>query len=134
MSEIRLQSDIARKYSELFPLKRGQLFHVSNERNNALQAMQARSIGIFPGVSDFIYFEMNLFLGMEVKEPGTRHKREHIEQQVAWGRTLESQGGVWRLVRTVKEAISCINLDFQGLTIEEVETMLKNVKTKTILF
>lgn len=134
MSEIRLQSDIARKYSELFPLKRGQLFHVSNERNNALQAMQARSIGIFPGVSDFIYFEMNLFLGMEVKEPGTRHKREHIEQQVEWGRTLESQGGVWRLVRTVEEAISCIELDFQGLTIKEVETMLKNVKTKTILF
>lgn len=134
MSEIRLQSEIARKYSELFPLKRGQLFHVSNERNNALQAMQARAIGIFPGVADFIYLDFKLIVGIEIKEPGTRHKREHIEQQLEWARILESQGGVWRLARTVKEAICCTELDFQGLTIKEVEQMLENVKTKTIQF
>ncbi len=143
MSEIRLQSEIARKFSELFPIKRGQLFHVSNERNNVMQAMQARAIGIFPGVADFLYFQSlysnpnaggtNL-IAIEVKEPGTRHKREHIEQQLEWARILESQGGTWRLVRSVKEAICCTELNFQGLTIQEVEIMLKNVDTKTILF
>ena len=147
MSEIRLQSEIARKFSELFPFKRGQLFHVSNERNNAMQAMQARAIGIFPGVADFLYFvktdnpigsfNRNIsttIVAIEVKEPGTRHKREHIEQQLEWARILENQGGTWRLVRSVKEAICCTELDFQGLTIQEVEIMLKNVDTKTILF
>lgn len=148
MSEIRLQSEIARKFSELFPLKRGQLFHVSNERNNAMQAMQARAIGIFPGVADFLYFqkkpgfEVNgvdvkssiYLIAIEVKEPGTRHKREHIEQQLEWARILKNQGGTWRLVRSVEEAICCTELNFQGLTIQEVEIMLKNVDTKTIKF
>lgn len=144
MGETRLQSKMAQKYSELFPNKRGQLFHVSNERNNKLQAIQARSIGIFPGVSDFIYFEPNflrenvifgtIMVGIEVKESGTRHSRDHIEQQLEWARILESQGGTWRLVRTVEELISCTQLDFKGLTIKDVEKMLENVKTKTIKF
>lgn len=142
MSEIKLQSDIAREFSVRYPNKRGQLFHVSNERNNPVQAMQARSIGIFPGVADFLYFEKSFhtdhpsvfMVGLEVKEPGTRHKREHIEQQLEWGRILERQGGIWRLVRTVEEAISCTELDLKGLTIQEVEKMLENTKTKTIQF
>ena len=54
MSEIKLQSDIAREISVRYPNLRGQFFHVSNERKSQNQAFQARSIGIFPGVSDFI--------------------------------------------------------------------------------
>lgn len=143
MSEIKLQSDIAREFSVRYPNKRGQLFHVSNERNNPIQAMQARSIGIFPGVADFLFFDgfdRGIFRGLirlvaiEVKEPGTRHKREHIEQQLEWARILESQGGTWRLVRSVKEAICCTEMNFQGLTIQEVEIMLKNTENKTIQF
>lgn len=144
MSEVKIQSDITRKFSELYPLKRGQLFHVSNERNNKIQAFQARSIGIFPGVSDFIYFDKFhprengtpcvLIVGIEVKEPGSRHEVDKVERQVDWGEILESQGGVWRLCRTTEEAISCTELNFKGLTTKEVREMLKSVKTKTIKF
>lgn len=134
MSEIKLQSDIARKFSELFPLKRGQLFHVSNERNNKIQAFQARAIGIFPGVSDFIYFELIALVGIEIKEPGSTHKREHIEQQIEWAEILEAQGGVWRLCTNVEDAISCTELNFKGLTIADVKELLKTQKTKTIKF
>lgn len=142
MSELRLQSEIAREFSVLFPSKRGQLFHISNERNNQKQAFQARAIGIFPGVADLIYFEKEhsvdcigtIVVAIEIKEPGSRHKREHIEQQIEWAKTLEQNGGVWRLVRTVKEAICCTQLDFQGLTIQEVEIMLKTSNLKSILF
>jgi hypothetical protein len=142
MSEIKLQSDIARKHSELFPLKRGQLFHVSNERNNKVQAFQARSIGIFPGVSDFIFFERiyvdwgdaTIIVGIEIKEPGSRHERSHIEQQVEWAEILEAQGGIWRLCTNVEDAISCTKLMYRGLTIADVKEMLKIQKTKTIKF
>ena len=176
MSEQKLQSDIVRKFSELYPEKRGQLFHVSNERNHQKQALMAQSIGIVPGVSDLIYVEgltsdtkLNLLniiskfvedkssqlemfsvlckelnLGklklLELKAPGTRHKVEHIESQIAWGKTMRSIGNDWRLIRSTKEAIHFIEyMGFdEGLTIEDVENILlenkNNKNNKTIKF
>lgn len=145
MSEIRLQSDITRRFSELFPLKRGQLFHVSNERNNQIQVFQARAIGVFPGVCDFLFIDKTpeikgyltsstILVGIEVKEPGSYHKREHIEQQIEWAEILEANGGTWRLCRSVEEAISCTQLNFKGLTIENVKELLKSTKNKNIRF
>lgn len=142
MSEIKLQSDIAREFSVRYPNKRGQFFHVSNERNNKIQAFQAKSIGVFPGVADFLYFEKSQFtdfnssfiVAIEVKEPGSRHEVEQIERQIEWAEILESQGGIWRLCRSVDEAISCTQMDFKGLTIADVKEMLKSIKTKSIKF
>jgi hypothetical protein len=139
MSEIKLQSDIVREFSRLYPQKRGQLFHVSNERNNKIQAFQARAIGIFTGVCDFLFMEgfgmagIEL-IGIEIKEPGSYHKREHIEQQVKWAKTLVNCGGYWRLCRSVEEAISCTEFNLKGLTIQDVEKMLSEQKTKSIKF
>lgn len=144
MSEIKLQSDIAREFSVRYPNKRGQFFHVSNERNNKIQAFQAKSIGVFPGVADFLFFDSfddrGIFRGVvkliaiEVKEPGSRHEVEQIERQIEWAEILESQGGIWRLCRSVDEAISCTQMDFKGLTIADVKEMLKSIKTKSIKF
>lgn len=145
MSEIRLQSDMARKFSELYPKKKGQLFHISNERSNQTKAFQAASIGIINGVSDFIYFDLfhpkengsksTLVLGLEVKEPnGGYHDKDHVRSQLKWGKTLEKNGGIYRIVRTVEELISCTEGNYTGLTIEEVEVMLDSNKNKTIKF
>lgn len=142
MSEQRLQSDIVRKFSELYPYKKGQLFHVANERNSSKQAFIAQSIGIVPGVSDLIYFECNFTLdlsmkGIELKTPNSRHKVEHIKVQLNWGKTLEKNGGHWRLCRSVKEAIYFIDsMGYdEGLTIEDVEKMIQeNGNKKTIKF
>lgn len=142
MTELQLQSEIARKFSELFVNKRGQLFHVSNERNNKIQAYQAKSIGIINGVSDFLYFEKEheinclgtILIGIEVKVPGSRHLIEHIKQQIQWGEILESNGGVYRVVTTVHQAISCTQLDFKGLDITTIKQMISSTKAKTIKF
>ena len=148
MSEIRLQSDIVRRFSELYPEKRGQLFHVANERNHKLQAFQAKAIGIFSGVSDLIYFnekpneigtfsrEKNTFmLGLEVKEPGKSHKKDHIECQIDWGRTLERNGGKWVLSTSVESAIEATLGNYSNcLSISDVEELLKKDKLKTIKF
>lgn len=135
MSEEKLQSDIAVRFSQLYPGKRGQLFHVSNERNNKIQAYRARAIGIVPGVADFVYFDRNRKVATELKVPGSRHDRQQIEVQVLWGEVWESQGGMWRLCRTVDEAINCYKgLKSFGLTILDVKRMLKQQMTKTIKF
>ena len=134
MSEIKLQSDIVRKFSELYPEKRGQLFHVPNERNNQAQVWKAKSIGIFSGVSDLFFIDF-INVGIELKEVNSRHKISHINQQMEWAKILESKGGVWRLCRTVDEAIKCTEHNYQGLTISQVEEMiLDNGTKKTIKF
>lgn len=135
MTEDQLQSAIVRKFSELYPEKRGQLFHVSNERNHKLQAIQARSKGIFPGVSDLIYFDTSpmyriKFIGIELKVPGSRHKFHTIEQQMEWGQVLEKNGGNWRLCQTVDEAISCTEGELKGLTVNKVKDILVKYKDK----
>lgn len=140
--EEALQSDIVRTFSELYPERRGQLFHVPNQRNHKLQAFKARSIGIFPGVSDLIYYESNgvgeiMVKGIEVKLPNSTHKVDHVEQQLEWAKIFESKGGEWRICTSVNGAIDfiecCINRE--NLTVKDVEFILKNNKRKkTIKF
>lgn len=145
MSEIQLQSKIAQTISVRFPKLKGQFFHISNERNNKVQAFQARSIGIVPGVSDFLFMELlysdqelgTKLTGIEVKDPGSYHDVDHVKQQVKWGKTLERCGGRWFLVVSVEEAVKAVTGDYEGLKgITEVEQMLANnpIKNKSIRF
>lgn len=132
--EEKLQSDIAIKFSQDYPEKSGQLFHVSNERNNKIQAYKARSIGIVPGVADFIFISKKFNVATELKQPGSRHLVAKVMKQVQWAKVWEREGNIWRLCRTVDEAISCYNGNFKGMTRQEVKKLLKSVKTKTIKF
>lgn len=134
MSEEKLQSDIAVAFSQRYPNKRGQLFHVSNERNNKIQAYRAKAIGIVAGVADFVFFSENFNVATELKVPGSRHEVEHIKTQMWWGEIWEKQGGIWRLCRTVEEAMSCYEGDFKGLTLGDLNSYFKNYKKRTIIF
>ena len=141
MSEIKLQSDIAREISVRYPNLRGQFFHVSNERKSQNQAFQARSIGIFPGVSDFILFYWSeeeyriKLLGIEVKEPNSFHKKEHIQQQYEWGCILEDCGGRYFVVRSVLDCIQVIEENYENvLCLSDISEMIKECKGKNIKF
>lgn len=134
MREDVLMMDIARTFSERYPKKRGQLFHVSNERNNPTQAFRARAIGIVPGVADFIFFSKKFDVATEIKVPGSRHQKAKVRQQARWGELWEKKGKIWRLCTTVEQAIACYNGDFQGYTVEEVYDLLSWTNTKTIKF
>lgn len=133
-SEEQLQSGVAIKFSQLHPEKSGQLFHVSNERNNKIQAFKARSIGIIPGVADMLFFSSKFNVATELKTPGSRHEVSRILKQIQWAEVWEREGNIWRLCTTIEEAISCYNGDFKGKTIKEVKKLIKNIKTKTIKF
>lgn len=135
MSEEKLQSDIVREFSELYPEKRGQLFHVPNERITASQKLKAKSIGVFSGVSDLIYIGCNV-KALELKVKGSYHKVNHILQQLEWGQHLETLGHDFKFILSVEDAINFINEKHnQGLTTEQVREMLKNNgNKKTIRF
>ena len=137
MSEEKLQSDIVRRFSELYPYKKGQLFHVANERAHQLQAFKAKSIGIVGGVSDLIYVCIFGIKCLEIKSYGSRHSISHLIRQVEWGKTIEEVGHQWRLIRTTQEAIHFINgASYKvGLTTKEVEQLIEeNGNKKTIKF
>lgn len=130
-SEEKLQSDIVRKFSELYPLKRGQLFHVPNERITASQKLKAKSIGVFSGVSDLIYIGDLIVKCLELKAPNSYHKVSHVRQQVEWGKTMESIGNYWKIITSEKDAISFINGNYNdGLSVEQVEKMLNEAESK----
>lgn len=136
MNEKQLSFQIVREITNIQPEKRKQLFHVSNERNSKEQAFEAKAIGIIPGVSDFLYFERDMpLIGMEIKVPGSFHKVDHIISQIEWGEVLEQQGGVWRLITNVNDAVRLIvGKDFTaGKTTQMMRELLsKNGNKKTI--
>jgi len=148
MIEDRLLSDSVRLFSERYPDKRGQLFHVSNERNNQRQAMMAKAKGIFNGISDLLFFDEMpritggiyasklgiLLIGIELKVQGSKHDKQTVLNQVSWGETLEAQGGVWRLCMSAEDAVSCTELNFKGLTTSDVRKLLESTTTQTITF
>jgi hypothetical protein len=134
MREEKLQSLIATEFSQKHPEKSGQLFHVSNERNNKIQAFKARSIGIIPGVADFIFFSKDFNIATELKIKGSRHEVARVKKQLQWAKVWEKEGNVWRLCTTVDEAISCYEGNYKGMTRKQVKQKLKGVKTKTIQF
>lgn len=136
MREERLQSDIAVAFSQRYPKKKGQLFHVSNERNSVKQAYRAKAIGIVAGVADFLFISKKLNAALELKVPGSRHEVAKVRKQIWWGKLWESKGkkNHWRLCRTVEEALSCCEGNLQGMTLKEVEKFLNSVTTKTIKF
>jgi len=134
MSEAKLQSDIVRKFSELFPEKRGQLIHVPNERITKYQRLTAKGLGVFNGVSDLVFFDTNIVYCLELKAPGTNHKVLHLQQQVDWGKTMESIGNRWRIITTLEDALKFMGGKEAGLKTEEVQLMLNNTKNKNIKF
>ena len=134
-----LQKDIAVAHSQRYPLKYGQLFHISNERANIKQAFIARAIGIVSGVADFLFIDKRFQVATELKVSGNRYKVSSVKKQIWWGKVWEKQGtkkkpNVWRLCTTVEQALSCYEGEFKGMTIEEAEAFVNSVKTASIKF
>jgi|SRR5699024_6708680 len=134
MTEERLQSEIVKRYSEIFGAERnGCLFHIANERNSKLQAFKARAIGIVPGVSDLIEIYNGKIKCLELKVSGSRHKVSQLRKQVKWGRKMVENGAEWRLITNVEDAILFFQgLKNDGMTLEYVEDYLRRNDTKTV--
>jgi|SRR5690554_656448 len=94
-NEKQFQNAIVMWFSHEYPELYGSLFEINNSVYSMKHAMSRRAIGMVAGVSDLILIVNGSFAGIELKHPKTKHSKSHINQQLGWGKHIESQGGYY---------------------------------------
>jgi len=106
--ELALQQQVYKFFHNTYPELRGILWKVENERKrNKYEQMIAKSTGLVSGVADLNMVYNGTFYGIEVKTETGRQTTAQKE----WQKTIENQGGVYVIIRTVdefKEFIRCL--------------------------
>lgn len=138
-SEDQLQAACVMWFYQTFPEKQGQLWATNNNTYSMRHGMAMKARGLIDGVSDLILFDYSVggFFGVELKLPGKVHNKDHIRQQIKWGRTIQENGGQYRIVRSLEGFQSIVLLHGEHedvLTISEVELIINQSKTKTVKF
>ena len=133
--EQQLQAKIIMSFSQQRPEERGQLWSTQNRSLSLRDGQTQKATGLFAGVSDLLYFKNKKLIAIEIKAPGSRHDKQHIQNQFEWGQTIVNNGGEWYIIRTL-DAFWCAltNKEHKDiLTLTDVEIMLKT-NNKTICF
>jgi hypothetical protein len=133
--EQKLQAEIVMSFSQQCPEDRGLLWSVRNMTINIQDAMTQRAVGMVSGASDLMYFKDNCFIGIEVKTPGSRHDKDHVQRQLDWGMKIERQGGLYFIVKSVSGFWACLQHKYHNdvLTTAGITKLLQN-SGKTIKF
>lgn len=92
-----LQAKIVIDFSQKRPEERGLLWATLNRTLSVRDGQAQLAQGLVKGVPDLIYFNETL-VGFEVKAPGEKHKRSHIEAQLRWGEKIEHNGGFYFII------------------------------------
>ncbi len=97
MTEQQLQHKLIMWFSQQYPQHRGLLFEINNDTEALKQAMKRRAMGMIAGASDLGFIDPNNghFIGIELKAPESRHKLQHIKQQIEWGQKIIDAGGMY---------------------------------------
>ncbi|MGB0881437.1 MAG: hypothetical protein ACPGSO_00680 [Vicingaceae bacterium] len=136
-TEAQLQSKIVLDYSQNRPEEKGTLFSVANRTLSVRDGQKQKAMGLVKGVSDLIYFKGNRLVCLEIKLPGQKHKRSHIEDQLSWGEKMISEGAEYYIITSLSAFWTVINeLPFKDGGIwdcEKIKQKLKESKS-TIVF
>jgi hypothetical protein len=90
MSEKQLQAKIVIAFSQAFPERRGRLFATFQETD---KGSYLTSLGLVRGVSDLLYVTAyGELVGIELKEPGSKHKSDHVREQAEWLMKVPAKG------------------------------------------
>lgn len=112
MSEKKLQAKIVMSFSQERPNEKGLLWSTRNTTFSMKDGQTQKALGMVAGVSDLIYFNNGLLIGIEVKEPGSIHSSDHIYQQYKWGRNISMNGGKYFIVTSEDEFWYIINHEY----------------------
>ena len=142
MTESRLQHDLIMWFGQQWPEYRELLFMVHNENENFKQLNYRKSMGQIAGVSDLIFIipDSGKIAGIELKAPGSTHKTEHINRQLAWGEKIIKNGGFYLMTSDLKDAKGFIKSLIEGTTEHQIYQLVslnyvKNqLNNKTIKF
>ena len=95
MTEQQLQSKTVIWFSQTFPHLRGCLFEINNDGYSLKHSMTRRAMGRVPGVADLIFLQPATakICALEIKAPGSTHKKEHIQRQIEWLQLVQDNGG-----------------------------------------
>ena len=92
-SEDSLQAKIVRAFSDKYPERRGQLFLVDNNADNAATMGKKLTLGLIKGVSDLILSDNGNMVGIELKTLDSRHDAKHCIEQAEWIKNWCGRGG-----------------------------------------
>lgn len=110
--EGKIQSDCVIWFHNSFPAYRGLLFHVPNENDrsdsNPIQGAMRRSLGVVAGVSDLILLVPRKGHGALLIEMKDEKGKQRPAQQ-DWQKSVESQGYVYRICRSLDQFKEIIN-------------------------
>lgn len=82
------------------------IFHVANERQAPIQYhLKLKRLGVLKGVADFLAFLGNRPVAIEIKDDEGVQDKDQVTFQRRW----EGAGGLYFLVRTLKEFQDTVN-------------------------
>ncbi len=119
MTEQQLQHNLVMWFSQEYPQFRGLLFEINNDTRAMKQAMRRRAMGMITGASDLGFIDplTGMFIGIELKAPGSRHDLKHIKSQIEWGHKVMEAGGMYLMcseLDTIKMFISNVVSGMNG--------------------
>ena len=134
--EDKLQSQIVLDFSQKRPNEKGLLWSTRNQTFSARDGQKQKAMGMTAGVADLIYHNEGL-MGLEVKVKGEEHKRDHIINQLNWGKTITESGGHWCIITSVAgfwHVLEVQDFEHEGVySIKDVERLL-SVQKSVIVF
>ena len=100
MSEDRLQQEAYHLFHNTYPNLRGLLFHVPNGgARNAREGAKFKTMGVRPGVADFIF----LFDGSAYMIELKTKRGKQSQDQINWEFVIRKQGFAYFIIRSLAE-------------------------------
>lgn len=129
MNESQHQHSFIMWFGQQYPEHRGLLFEVNNNVYSLHHASKRRSMGMVAGVSDLILVLPNSgkTVGIELKAPGSIHNKDHIRQQVEWGKKVVDNGGFYYITSDLDHLKNVIERTLKG---EKIYQDLSNISNK----
>jgi len=135
MTESKLQSLMVVEFSQKRPNEKGLLWSTRNTTLSVRDGQKQKAMGMVAGVSDLIHYKVSILNCMEVKLPGAKHNKEHIQSQYDWGKKIEVQGGKYYIITSLHGFWSVINgfdIEKDVYTLQQIKELLDEGKSKIV--
>lgn len=141
-NEAALQISCVNAYRYIYPRFKFNLWSTRNTTFSAVDGANQQKMGMLAGVSDLMMYKNGVLICIELKLPESRHKAEHIKQQLEFGKTQKAEGGEYFIVTNAEAFLQVIDevpdsfsysLIKGVYNIPDIEDLLKQ-ESKTIKF
>ena len=129
--EGKIQASIVKWFSQQFPERRGALVGYFAETFDKRDGGIKTAKGLVESVSDLMYFDKKMLIGIEVKAKKTEHNVVHLRKQAQWILDFCEDGC---FVDSLEQAKNFILHGIHGTSPNKVLEKLKDVKVTSILW